>query len=127
MDFAQHVMCILMSSKCNAGTMDNRKKRGRPAKKNGYNPADMDGVYYSGDTIAAFNLKSSDSNQYELLIRRDILDKYLQESNKMLFWTVVGEKQFFNSSYNQIWQRREGYYIYSDAKISGEIKIVKNR
>lgn len=30
-----------MSSKGNAGTMDNRKKRGRPAKKPGYNPAEI--------------------------------------------------------------------------------------
>ena len=88
---------------------------------------EMDGVYYAGDKIAAFNLQSNDSKQYEFIIHRDILDEYLKQTNKMLFWTVVGEKQFFNSSYNQIWQRREGYFIYSDAEISGEIKIVKNR
>lgn len=41
MDIAQLVRCILMSSKGNAGAMENRKRRGRPAKNHGYNPAEI--------------------------------------------------------------------------------------
>ncbi len=41
MDFVQHVRCILMSSKGNAGAMENRKRKGRPTKNPRYNPVEI--------------------------------------------------------------------------------------
>lgn len=43
-----------------------------------------------------------------------------------LFWTVVGEKQYFLGGYTQKYQRREGYFVYESNEINGHIHIVDN-
>lgn len=86
----------------------------------------IDGIYYFEDKIAAFDLSIIGNEHKELVIRRDILDKYIEKTSAKLFWTVVGEKQYFLGGHNQKWQRREGYFVYEKNKIEGSIRIVKN-
>ena len=84
------------------------------------------GVYYYEDEIAAFDMSLIGNEQKELVIRKSILDKYIERTGAKLFWTVVGEKQYFLGSNNQKWQRREGYFIYEKEQIKGRIKVVDN-
>lgn len=86
----------------------------------------VDGVYYCDEKIAAFDLSIMDKEHSELLIRRDILNQYMEKTNVKLFWTVIGEKQYFLEDHNQKWQRREGYFVYESEEIDGHIRIVNN-
>ncbi|SFQ38378.1 hypothetical protein SAMN02910358_01849 [Lachnospiraceae bacterium XBB1006] len=62
----------------------------------------------------------------ELLIRKELLEEFAQRKNVTFLGDVVGEKQFFPGGAEQIWQRREGYFIYGSKCITGEIKIDPN-
>lgn len=86
----------------------------------------VDGIYYCDEEIAAFDLSVMGNEHSELLIRRDILNQYIEKINVKLFWTVVGEKQYFLGDHNQKWQRCEGYFVYESNGINGHIRIVDN-
>lgn len=86
----------------------------------------MDGIYYYDEKIAAFDLSVIGNEHSELVIRKDILDKYMKKTNVKLFWTIVGEKQYFLGDHNQKWQRREGYFVYESMAINGHIHLVDN-
>ena len=86
----------------------------------------VDGIYYCDEEIAAFDLSVMGNEHSELLTRRDILNQYIEKTNVKLFWTVVGEKQYFLGDHNQKWQRREGYFVYESNGINGHIRIVDN-
>lgn len=86
----------------------------------------VDDIYYCDDEVAAFDLSIIGNEQKELVIRRDVLDRYIEKTSAKLFWTVVGEKQYFLGDHNQKWQRREGYFIYGKNQIKGSIKVVDN-
>lgn len=62
----------------------------------------------------------------EIIIRKDYLRRFLQNSSYSLFWTVVGEKQYFCGDYAQKWQRREGYFVLNESDIKEEIHIADN-
>lgn len=86
----------------------------------------MDGVYYYGEEVVALDLSILDNDNTELVIRRDVLDEYIKRIGGQVFWTVVGEKQYFLGNMNQKWQRREGYFIYENNRITGNICVVDN-
>ncbi|MBQ0090439.1 MAG: hypothetical protein KBT27_14020 [Prevotellaceae bacterium] len=83
-----------------------------------------DGYFFSGDELVAFDLKLTGNKHQELVIRKDYLQLFLKKTSSKLFWTIVGEKQFFRGNRNQIWQRREGYYIFDENGIVGELNEV---
>lgn len=86
----------------------------------------VDGIYYYDGEIAAFDLLVMGNEHSELVIRRDILNQYIEKTNVKLFWKIVGEKQYFLGGHNQKWQRREGYFVYESNVINGHIRIVDN-
>ena len=85
-----------------------------------------DGTFYYDGEIAAFDTSVLGEIHGELLIRKELLEEFVNRKKVTLFWDVVGEKQFFLGSEGQIWQRREGYFIYGSKQITGEVKIVPN-
>ena len=85
-----------------------------------------DGVFYYKDDIAAFDTSVVGYQDSELLIRKDLLDLFIEKSNKKIFFGIEGEKQFFLGGYNQKWQRKEGYFIYESEKIIGTIDNVSD-
>lgn len=87
---------------------------------------EVDGIYYYEDVVAALDLSIIGNEHKELVIRKSILDQYIERTDAKFFWTVVGEKQYFLGGHNQKWQRREGYFIYEKDQINGRIKIVDN-
>ena len=85
-----------------------------------------DGVFYYKDEIAAFDTSIIGCQHGELLIRKDLIDLFLNKSKTKIFWNIVGEKQFFLDNHGQKWQRREGYFIYNYEGIEGAIDNVPN-
>lgn len=68
-----------------------------------------------------------DTDQYGghtgIVIRKDLLDKYLHESNMSLFWVIYGEKQIFAESHRtQEWSEWEGAFLYKDGKPTGRLQ-----
>lgn len=87
----------------------------------------VDGAFFYKDQLAAFDTRIIGDKHGELLIRKDLLELYIVDRGVSVFWDVVGEKQFFlGRDGGQMWQRREGYFIYDVGKIEGTIEIVPN-
>lgn len=87
---------------------------------------ETDGVYYQGEEIAALDLAILGNEHTELVIRKDVLNDYIKKTGAQVFWTVVGEKQYFQGNMNQKWKRREGYFVYENDKITGNVCIVND-
>lgn len=84
---------------------------------------EKDGWFYYKDELVAYDYGKKDGYHYNLLIRKDFLDVFLKENEYSIIWTLVGEKQYFLGERKQIWDRKEGYFIY-DKIIKGCIKSV---
>jgi hypothetical protein len=60
-----------------------------------------------------------------LLIRKDILLKFLDENNLKIFWTCFGEKRIYGDSANQIkfseWLELSGVFTLSSDTVEGEL------
>jgi len=82
---------------------------------------EYDGYFYSEDgTLVAFDGNLSDICD-GLLIRKDYLDRYLEEHGLRLFWACLGEKQYFNGDSNQIWGDWSGFLYLDGNKINGNV------
>ncbi|ORU01402.1 hypothetical protein D081_0221 [Anaerovibrio sp. JC8] len=87
----------------------------------------VDGAFFYNDQLAAFDTRIIGDKHGELLIRKDLLELFIAKRGVSVFWDVVGEKQFFlGRDGGQIWQRREGYFLYDANRIEGKIEIVPN-
>lgn len=84
---------------------------------------DVDGVYYKDEEVVAFDLSLVGNKWTESVIRKDVLDEYIAKTGAQVAWTVIGEKQFFMGDSNQMWKRREGYFIYDKNEIVGSIHL----
>ena len=78
---------------------------------------EVDGYFFSGNSLVAFDRGSENDSHSDVVIRKDFLDRFLESNGYQLVWIVRGEKQFFCGNYDQIWQTWDGYYIYSKTEI----------
>lgn len=85
---------------------------------------DIDGVYYYNDEIVAFDQSLNDGKPAELLIRRDVFDKFLEENEYKAFWSVKGEKTFFLDNRAAKWSNWSGCFLYNNNKIEGSFKCI---
>lgn len=87
----------------------------------------VNGVFFYNEQLAAFDTRVIGEKHGELLIKKDLLELFISKSGVSVFWDVVGEKQFFlGQDGGQMWQRREGYFIYGSNTIKGKMEIVPN-
>lgn len=56
------------------------------------------------------------------LIREDYLNKFLLETGLDLFWTCIGEKQFFTGSMSQEWSTWRGLYFLENRTVIGDME-----
>ena len=87
---------------------------------------EMDGIYYKDEEIAALDLSLLGNEYTEVVIRRDIMNEYMKKTGVQVFWTVIGEKQYFLGDVSQQWKRREGYFVYTNNKIVGSIRVAND-
>lgn len=84
---------------------------------------EYDGIYYSDDQVVALDMKRFGDKNI-LLIRKEYLNKFLEQGNYSLIWYVWGEKQYFLGDRNQKWQERTGTYFYNNGVVSGDLHFV---
>lgn len=90
---------------------------------------DIDGLYYdSSKRIAAFDLKIS-QEESGIVIRKSLLDDFLQKNNLRLIWFVRASKELHNGKDLAIlrYSDRSGAYFYNNTDISSTIYIVEQR
>ena len=82
-----------------------------------------DGYFYNseGELIAYDSKESEISNRF--LIRKDYLDKFLEENDYILFWTNIGEKRYNIGFDNLAHSKRSGFNWYSKGEYYGDISI----
>ena len=80
---------------------------------------ELDGLFYSNNELVACDLGKMCGYHYNLLIRKDYLDKFLNNNKYYMVWTLVGKKQYFLGDGKQIWDRKEGYFLYEKGIITG--------
>lgn len=83
---------------------------------------DVDGYYYSQEDILVCFDGDIAGIQDGLFIRKEYLDKYLQENNLRLCWKCIGEKQYFHGDMNQTWSRWNGIQYYDNGNVCGEFQ-----
>ena len=80
------------------------------------------GFFYANDgTLACFDGKLAGIGK-RLLMRFDLLEQFLKEKGLVLFWSCVGEKQYFLGGNKQIWSEWSGCFHLEEGKINGELK-----
>ena len=90
---------------------------------------DIDGLYYdSSKRIAAFDLKIS-QEESGVVIRKSLLDDFLQKNNLKLIWFVRASKELHDGKDWAIlrYSDRSGAYFYNNTDISSTIYIVEQR
>lgn len=80
-----------------------------------------DGYYYTQDGMLACFDGNLDGVYNGLLIRADLLKKFLQMNDLMMFWSCIGEKQYFFGDHRQKWSRWSGCYHLEDDQILGDM------
>lgn len=81
---------------------------------------DLDGIYYFGKELVAFDLRIFNSNNTsELLIRKDFLDKFLENGNYDIVWDISIDKRyhFDTNNCNYFDSKRIGIYKNGSIKI----------
>lgn len=81
---------------------------------------EFDGYLYDDETLVAFDGSLSGAG-FGLLIRKDYLCKFLEDNDKTIFWTNIGEKQFFLGDMKQEYQTWSGFSYLHGGTIFGEM------
>ena len=63
-------------------------------------------------------------NKYKanIILKKEYLERFLSETELKLFWSCIGEKQFFCGGNDQIWKRWGGCAYYDQGQISGKLE-----
>lgn len=84
-----------------------------------------DGYFHNKDGIlVAFDCELLNLGS-GLLIRKEFLDAFLRERNLRLFWTCIGEKQYFHSGSKQTWSNWSGFLYLDGDDIHGTLEKKK--
>lgn len=83
---------------------------------------EYDGYYFDSEGVLVCFDGSLCGISGGLLIRKEYLERFLSETELKLFWSCIGEKQFFCGENNQIWKRWEGCAYYDQGQISGKLE-----
>lgn len=84
-----------------------------------------EGVFLDQDNnIICFDSIIYDDSFNSLLIRKDVLENFLNENNLSLVWTLVGQKLVRLPNYKYLYMNITGY-SYFDESFIGELKTIK--
>lgn len=80
-----------------------------------------DGCFYDGNQLIVYDGYRSGIDD-GLLIRKDYLECFLKTKHLKLFWTCLGEKQYFRGNFNKIWSEWSGFlYMDDNGTINGSM------
>lgn len=83
-----------------------------------------DCCYYVNDELVACDIKGID-NSGALVIRKDYLDRFLEETSCRLIWISHGMKDFLYTSSDQKFQYYGGVMCYDGQTAQGEIDLIQ--
>ena len=85
------------------------------------------GYYYDeNDELIAFD-GSLTKTSSGLLIKKKRLLKFMKEYKLRLFWTSLGEKQYFSGFSNQNWSEWSGFLYLENDKIFGRMDLKNSK
>ncbi|EMC47557.1 MAG: hypothetical protein UIH32_00365 [Streptococcus mutans] len=89
---------------------------------------EYDGYFYSQDgDLVAFDGEITDTIN-GLIIRKDYLNKFLQENDLSIFWNFIGEKQYFTQSLrHQYYSRWNGFFWKENDSIQSDVELSDHR
>lgn len=67
-----------------------------------------DGYFYADRQLVAYDMTLNRTG-HSLIIRKDYLEKFLESKGYVIFWTMIGEKQFIKRHDAQIWSEWSGF------------------
>lgn len=83
---------------------------------------DYDGYFYDDNQLVVYDGTMSGIDN-GLLIRKDYLERFLKIKHLKLFWTCLGEKQYFKGHFDQIRSEWSGFlYMDDDGNINGSME-----
>ena len=87
-----------------------------------------DGFYFDSDgNLAAFDTDLT-QNVNSVVVRKDILDEFLEKIGMKLVWLCKGEKEIHSGDYTvSEWTDWEGVYVYGGDHITGEMRRLQNK
>ncbi len=85
-----------------------------------------DGCYYDEKDVLVVFDGSETGITDGLLIRKDYLEKYLEDNNLCLFWTCLGEKQYHKNNHSYFWSEWSGFLYLDCGNIIGSVKNIEN-
>lgn len=96
-------------------------------KEMGLRQLTADGFLYDKDKkLAAFDTRLTQKNN-SVVLRKDILDSFLEKTGLKLVWLVDAEKEIHADDYSiASWSDWEAIYIYENDKITGDIHWLQN-
>lgn len=96
------------------------------AAKLALSPSGRNGDFVAADgTIVTFDPSTRERGQSVLLAREDALLDLLAREKMAIFWTVLGEKNYYPPEHSSTWLGRLtllGSYSYQDGRISGSFR-----
>ncbi len=80
------------------------------------------GYYYLDDKIVCMNPSVDHECNHQLLIRKDVLGKWLKENNLRIYWPIKIEKYLSEGQTHDTkkWSEYVGWYYFDGQKIMGE-------
>lgn len=84
-------------------------------------PKTHDGYFYTQDGMLACFDGNLAGICDGLLIRADLLKQFLQANDLIMFWSCLGEKQYFFGGHSQAWSKWSGCYHFEDGEIRGKM------
>lgn len=83
-----------------------------------------DGCYYMNDELAACDIKGIGDSK-ALILRKEYLDRFLEETSCRLIWISHGMKDFLYTSSDQKFQYYGGVLCYDGQTAQGEIDLIQ--
>lgn len=81
------------------------------------------GYYYLEDELVCMNPSINHEANHQLLIRKDVLSKWLEENNLKIYWRIKIEKYLSEGRMHNTkkWADFEGWYYWDGQKIKGKM------
>ncbi|MEQ6378442.1 hypothetical protein RZN25_16645 [Bacillaceae bacterium S4-13-56] len=84
------------------------------------------GYYYLDGELVCMNTSINHEANHQLLIRKDVLENWLEKNNLRIYWRIKVEKYLSEGRIHDTkkWADFEGWYYLDGKKVKGEIKRV---
>lgn len=83
---------------------------------------ELDSFMYHENNVCGFDFSEIDDTRSLLMFDKELLQKYADENNLDIIFTVLGDKRYFQNHINNFLDF-SGVYAYNDSKLEGKLNI----